>query len=535
MKIGIFTDHGQVAHWQAEALREISEDNHFIVFDCVNSYSTRRFFANALYYLLNLFTVRNRQTTSVPIPSGIKILDRFEFAAEADGAWQRLPDMLLARIADDHPAVILKFGMGLVRVPSRDRLACPILSYHHGDPRQFRGRPAGFYELRAGKPVLGQIVQVLSNRLDAGRIVNFAESKVHPHSYRKTLVDAYRCSPLILRRAIENAIENRDLQLERNGKNYRLPSNLMVLGFLSKLFKAKLQRLVYGAFFEKAWQVAEAPVLDSWSPQKVDGLCEEQEWQTLVPPSNYGFLADPFYEPTGDGFLAEAMRLDGRGEIVRLKGAHVQPLKIDGGHCSYPAPIVLEGRSFIVPETSGWSGPRLFELSAGGVDDLGELRIDGAPRLLDPTLHAHEGALFLFGNLLGEGDGILRLWVADSLFDDFAEHPYSPIRISPAGARMGGPILAHAGGLYRVGQDFRRGYGDGIILFRIDELTRHVYRESEAGCLRFGAHRGPHTLSIRGTRALFDYYEERFSLFAGVRRVRQRRAGRGPRQPTTNA
>ena len=525
MKIGIIIDDGRVARWQARALREIAVGNDFVVYECTSSRSKRRIFAHALYYLLNLVSVRNRETAGVPLPDEVRIAERVSFTAEADGAWQRLPESLLRKIADHQPAVVLKFGMGLVRIPPAEQLACPILSYHHGNPGEYRGRPAGFYELLAGKSTLGQVVQVLTNQLDAGRLVNFAETKVHSDSYRKTLVEAYRCSPLILSHAIGNALAGHDLPISRNGKNHRLPGNLTVLRFLAKLLRAKIRRLCYGAFFEKAWRVAEAPLADGWSPRAPESLCDERQWRTLPQPSCYGFLADPFHDPTGNGILAEAMRHDGRGVIVRLEGSNVQQLQIHGGHCSFPASFVYGGRTFIVPETSGWSGLRLLELSATGTVDRGALRIPGDPRILDPILHLHDGAVFLFGNLAGEGDGVLRLWVAGTLFDTFAEHPDSPIRISPAGGRMGGLILAHDDSFYRVGQDSSRGYGDGLLLFHIDQLSRHGYRESDAASLRFREHRGPHTLNLRRSQLLFDYYDNRFSIFAGVRRLKQRRAG----------
>lgn len=526
MRIGILIDRGRLAHWQARALREIASGNEFVIYECTNSRSNRRVLAHAFYYLLNLVTVRNHQTAGTPLPKELRTVERVSFAAEADGKWQAFPASLLGTIDRYQPAVILKFGMGMVRIPSVEQLACPILSYHHGDPSEFRGRPAGFYELLAGKPTLGQVVQVLTNRLDAGRIVGFAETKVHPHSYRKTLVEAFRCSPLILKRAIDNALADRDLPIGRDGKNHRLPSNLTVANFVARLLKAKISRLGYGAFIEKAWRVAEAPLADEWSPRTPQSLCDERQWSPLRQPRCYGFLADPFYDPGGHGILAEAMRHDGRGVIVRIDGSDVEQLPIDGGHCSFPASVVEGGRSFIVPETGGWSAPRLFELQAAGVEDRGALRLPGNPRILDPILFRHEDAVFLFGNLTSDGDGVLRLWSASSLADAFAEHPDSPVRISPAGGRMGGLIMTHKGGLHRVGQDFRRGYGDGLLLFPIEELSRHRYRESEPSALRFRDRRGPHTLNLRQSRALFDYYNDRFSLFASLRRLKQRRAGR---------
>ena len=98
---------------------------------------------------------------------------------------------------------VTKFGMGLLRVPPDAEFSIPIISFHHGDLRKFRGRPAGFYELLNGEPVVGQVVQRLTNRLDAGEVLAFAETKARPHSYRATMEDAYRTSPLLLPQAAQ--------------------------------------------------------------------------------------------------------------------------------------------------------------------------------------------------------------------------------------------------------------------------------------------------------------------------------------------
>ena len=87
---------------------------------------------------------------------------------------------------------------------------------------------------------------------------------------------------------------------------------------------------------------------------------------------------------------------------------------------------------------------------------------------------------------------------------------------------MGGAILHRHGQLFRFGQDLRGRYGDGLIAFRIEEISRTAYRETQCGEIRFASHRGPHTLNFRGHTALFDYYDERLSPLAGVRRLRQR-------------
>jgi hypothetical protein len=521
LRIGVLISGGCLARWQADALRAIAAGNRFTIYNCTNSAPRRQPLKHGLYYGLNLLAVRNRLTASVAIPAELHVDDDVDFEAKIEGGWEALPEELLERIAADGPDVIIKFGMGLLRVANG---LPPILSFHHGDPRKFRGRPAGFYEILSGASTIGQIVQLLSNKLDAGEVVAFAETKAHPHSWRQSLVEAYRVSPLLLPCAIDNALSGKTVPIERGGRNYRLPSNLTALRFAARSATAALRRLAYGGFIEKRWQVAEAELPNGWGIDDLRLLLDMRIWRRIEVPRRYRFLADPFFASNGD-VLAEAMRRDGRGEIVTIVKNSMTTLPIATAHCSYPAPVEFDGKQFLLPEVSDWSSPLLYPLTKDGVAKPIELDIPGRPRLFDATLARRTGAWFLFGNRAEEGDRVLRLWVADSPIGPFAEHPGSPVCISPAGGRMGGLVFERGKQLYRAGQDLRRGYGRGLILFEIEELSPTAYRESERVELSFRNHRGPHTLNIRGNRALFDYYDDHLSLLAGVRRLRQSRAG----------
>jgi hypothetical protein len=188
MRIALIVGGPSVARWQAEALLQLADEAEFILLTCTNTRFTRKPFRHGLYYLLNLVSLKTAATRPVPLPSSLRIVERLDFEAERDGAWQRFPPEVLELLARERPEVAIKFGMGLLRVP--DSLDCRILSYHHGDPRHFRGRPAGFHELLSGVPTVGQIVQIISNRLDSGAVVAFAETRVQPHSYRATMADS---------------------------------------------------------------------------------------------------------------------------------------------------------------------------------------------------------------------------------------------------------------------------------------------------------------------------------------------------------
>lgn len=528
LRLGVIVDRMTLTNWQADALRHIADESELLVYNCTNKKLVRRRPRHAAYYLLNLFTVRNRMSRRRAWPAELKATAVREFEAVQDGSWQALPRELLQQMRDDRLDAIVKFGMGLLRVPPAEQLASPILSYHHGDPAHFRGRPAGFYEMQSGRPVMGQVVQRLSNRLDAGEIVAFAETKVSPHSYRATLVEAYRHSPLILKKAVNNSIAGRSWNPAEWGRAYRLPSNVPIVKFLLKQWRNACAHLLYGLFKEKQWKVATVAVSESPTLKSVQqSLADPANWRTIETPFAYRFLADPFFYPAG-GLLVEGFNSRScRGEILHVGGDGVRRVSDRGGHFSYPAPYYDGEQWFVVPEISEWSSPKIFGLRDSLIE-AGELRIPGREPLLDPTPFRHGGSTYLFANLATEGPSVLRLWTAEKLNDEFTEHPSSPVRLSPHGARMAGGILALGGDLVRVGQDLGRDYGDGLCFFRIKHIGLDRYEEEWVGDFRFGHCKGPHTFNIRGNQVAFDYYVDRFSLLAGMRRFRERRAARSP-------
>lgn len=517
-----------LAYWQAQALRNLTNDCDFLIYSCNNSRPGPRRLRHALYYLLNLFTIRNPLTRRTPIPADLAVVAYRDFEAEWDGAWQRLPSALLAQVRQDGPAAIVKFGMGLIKVPPAGQLGIPILSYHHGDPGCIRGRPAGFYEMLNGVPVMGQVVQRLSNALDAGDIVASAETKVMAHSYRTTLIEAYRHSPLILGRAIENSLEGRSWRPDRLGRIYRLPGNVIVLRFLLKQWRHAVSRIFYGLFKEKHWSVATVAIGAGATMDSLQrSISRTQDWRTLPTPAGYRFLADPFHHPKG-GLLVEALNSwSSRGEILHVGEGKARRLSGRGGHHSYPATILDNERWYVIPEISDWSPAQAFPLGDVLGDPI-ELRIPGRPALLDPTPFHRNGTCYLFGNLATEGASVLRLWLAESLHDEFTEHPSSPVRISPNGSRMAGGLCSIGGRLIRFGQDSRGSYGDGLTVFEVTHMDEHRYSEDIVSEFRFDHCSGPHTLNLDCGQAAFDFYVERFSLLAGVRRWRDRRAARRP-------
>jgi hypothetical protein len=520
MRIAVLTD-GHISRWQREALLRACRDDEIVLLRS-SGWTRPRPLKHALYYALNLFTVRNRLTRPVPFPADkLNVIETIDFEPLFDGAWASVPEPLLGRLQQLKLDAVVKFGLGLMRVPPPEQLAAPILSFHHGDPRKYRGRPAGFYELVNGEPFVGQVVQAIGDKVDAGRVYAFAESRAIAHSYRKTLLEAYSVSPHLLRPALLN-LQGQPLDIAPTGRNYRLPSNTTVIRFVAGRLAAAFRRVIYGAFAEKRWRVALASAPHTPDPCRAIAEAERTDWRTFPVAPPYRFYADPFFGEEEHEIFVEALNSrSGKGELVRIRGEQQQRIGGFAGHVSYPGSVVSEGRRLLVPETVEWAAPAAYSIDASTAERELTLDID-ASQLLDPTLFEHDGRLYLFGNDAADGPSVLHLWHAASLGSRFERHPASPIRVSARGSRMAGEIAAWDGQLYRLGQDFREAYGDGILAFRIIRLDPEHYAEEPAGEARFDRVRGPHTLNRRGDQLLFDYYTNGFTPLAGVRRLLSR-------------
>ena len=67
--------------------------------------------------------------------------------------------------------LMLRFGSGILRGDILNICKFGVISLHHGDNREFRGTPAGFWEVFYSAPSSGFIIQQLTEELDAGKVL----------------------------------------------------------------------------------------------------------------------------------------------------------------------------------------------------------------------------------------------------------------------------------------------------------------------------------------------------------------------------
>ena len=103
----------------------------------------------------------------------------------ADDGGVVLPDGTVDAIADAADVVVHE-GVGILKGSVLTATPYGVLSYHHGDLREYRGPGYGFWEYLHGEATSGVTLQRLTEELDAGRVVAFTPVDIHDvYSYNE--------------------------------------------------------------------------------------------------------------------------------------------------------------------------------------------------------------------------------------------------------------------------------------------------------------------------------------------------------------
>jgi hypothetical protein len=511
----LIVDNLSISNWQNSALGFASDSlNIKLILNCTNTNLQRFYSRHFAYYVLNILSLKNKQTRRVPCD--IQNAEVINFESGYEGSWQTVPVVVARIVKSKDIKLVIKFGMSLLKID--DSISdLDILSFHHGDPEHYRGRPAGFYEVYNNDKAVGVVVQKLSNKLDAGKIFVRVYSKAYHHSYKRTAEHFFFLSKFLLRKAIENYSTDQMLTVTNLGSNYTLPSNAIVVRFIFKLFYRKMLRLFYGLLYEKRWEI----VLLRIGELRNNVVLSVAKGVTPLVQSRYRFYADPFFSAAGDKIRVEALNArSGLGEIIALQTNNfciVQTL-MKGGHYSYPFSFKNDDREYICPEVASHSPPYLlpepFEDKAKeGLKGLENIRA------LDGTIVRHDNVYYFFCGLRHSSEDCLYLFFSDQLQGPYRPHPQNPIVIDPSCARMGGKILRREEKMYRVGQNNCYGYGSGLTVSEIECLSKEHYSEKKVASISFIDALGPHTLDVFDNLAVLDFYKNQFSFGAAYRRI----------------
>jgi hypothetical protein len=294
-----------------------------------------------------------------------------------------------------------------------------------------------------------------------------------------------------------------------------------------------LRDLMFRAFMLEQWSIG-------WSNRTIGEFLSapgaaENHW--IRPSNKLWILADPFGAEDGEGItiFAESLVHGGSsGEIVciRGKGSRSRASCISKPwHLSYPFLVSRAEERFLVPEQAESGFIAFYRIDDKfQVDRSPSWVLKGLPSL-DPTFLYFQGHWWLFSSSLEDSpqNTYLYLHYAERLEGPYTSHPGNPIVRSANAARPAGRIVELGGRLFRPAQDCGSGYGAGINIAEILELTTKRYAERHHMAIRpcdiQGAFRnGVHHLDHTNNFVLFDSKRYVFQWNAWWLKLRERSA-----------
>lgn len=153
-----------------------------------------------------------------------------------DGWKTEIPTDTVEQVAE-RADIAVRFGFGFLVGDILTELDYGVLSYHHGDFREYRGQPPGAWEFIHGRDEAGITLQRINEKLDGGEVVSMKRISIEnarTHSEIRELL--YQNSEDMLATAISK-IENGQTDFEvidDLGPLYTIPSGIPALQFLVK-------------------------------------------------------------------------------------------------------------------------------------------------------------------------------------------------------------------------------------------------------------------------------------------------------------
>ncbi len=239
-----------------------------------------------------------------------------------------------------------------------------------------------------------------------------------------------------------------------------------------------------------------------WRRADQDRLAETMRlpqagWHRL-PDDGARFYADPFvfrHEGRTWLFLEEFPYATGKAIVSLVEmGAEgplgtPRPILERANHLSYPFVFERAGAIWMIPEMSTAGRVELFRATKfpDAWESVGVL-VDGV-EASDATIVEHEGRLWMFGSVGGEGASswdTLHLWHSNDLMGPWSPHPRNPVLIDARGARPAGAFYRRGGELWRPAQDCASGYGAALALARVTRLDTEGFAQEIASVIRPG-------------------------------------------------
>lgn len=398
--------------------------------------------------------------------------------------------------------VALRLGFRILKGRALEIARFGIWSYHHGDNLSYRGGPAGFWEVAENRPITGSILQVLTEQLDNGAVLDRLYARTNRMSVRANRNNLYWKTAALIPRKLRELHEHGTEVVEKDpisaeyrpysSRLYTKPTNRETASLLGSLALRRIRNRVADAHSFPQWFVA----------FKLHGKAKRESsvpdatyynFRHIVPPPDR-FWADPFPVLKGDRyhiFVEELPYATNKGHIAVLEldrqgkwGESKIALELPY-HLSYPFLFEWKGGLFMIPETAANRTVEVYRC-ADFPDgwELVDVLLDDV-YAVDATLAEIEGRWWMFLNKGVEGaldrDDELHIYHAPSPLGPWQPHRRNPVKTDVRSARPGGRLFRSNGDWYRPAQDGSERYGWGMTVNKILHLSETDFREEPVG------------------------------------------------------
>lgn len=427
------------------------------------------------------------------------------------------PEDAIEKIRGYDLDVAISFGFRILRGEALRIAKHGVWSYHHGDNLVNRGGPAGFWEVMDASPISGSVLQVLSEDLDNGEVLDRTWLRTSDRfSVRISRNNLYWRSSSFVMRKLRELYEKGSAATEKSSfrpyynRLHKMPTNAELLPKLARLSWTYVKNKFRYALYFDQWTLAYR-----FRTSPTDPNNSFYRFNHLTPPKDK-FWADPFpvkFEGKYFVFFEEYLYKDGKAHISVMeltKSGPTEPvlvLKRDY-HLSYPFVLYWNNRHYMIPETGRNKTVEVYACESFPADwKLETVLLEGVPAR-DATLFEVDGLWWMFVAIADtDSSDELHLYYSSSPLGPWKPHKQNPVKSDVRNSRPAGRPFYWNGDLYRPAQDSSQRYGYAMTINRIVRLTPDEFIEQEISKVlpQWRPNlRGTHTLNICDDLTIVD-------------------------------
>ena len=402
------------------------------------------------------------------------------------------------KISNYQPDILFRLGFRILKGSILDLPKHGVWSYHHGDPEKYRGGPSGFWETYYNEMVGGSVLQIINDRLDAGKMLARVVSPVSNESpaITKNIIawDSVELLKICINKLLTTGdpVFNPDHPIYAVGKIYKTPTAwptiCMGLKFIyrkiinnSRIFNQHWSIFLSKKFFNKEHSSVAIPI-----------LYNQNNFQKIKAPKGK-FWADPFvikwqskyylffeeYCYHNQKGIIKVGQIDPLGELKN----NVVALETDT-HLSNPFVFIENGNLYLLPEQSSAKEISIYKniLFPDKWEKVKIILKNGY--YVDPVIFKKDDIWWLFCvekvSENGTTTTYAKLFFSDSLQGHWEDHPQNPISTDCRYSRSAGsPIITADGKIIRPVQDCSQGYGYKINYLEIIKISKTKYKDQK--------------------------------------------------------